>query len=119
MVRRIIIAMTGASGAIYGVRLLEALRAEGEVETHLVVSRAGFLNLSTELSIARPDLEAMADVVHADQNIGATIASGSFNFDAMIVAPCSMRTLAAVASGLAGVFSQISVASCSTQPDQG
>jgi polyprenyl P-hydroxybenzoate/phenylacrylic acid decarboxylase-like protein len=104
MVRRIIIAMTGASGAIYGVRLLEALRAEGEVETHLVVSRAGFLNLSTELSIARPDLEAMADVVHADQNIGATIASGSFNFDAMIVAPCSMRTLAAVASGLAGTL---------------
>jgi 4-hydroxy-3-polyprenylbenzoate decarboxylase len=102
MVRRIVIAMTGASGAIYGVRMLDALRADGNVETHLVVSNAGFLNLKTELAMSRQALEALADVVHSDRNIGATIASGSYAFDAMIIAPCSMRTLAAVASGVAG-----------------
>ena len=102
MNRRIVIGITGASGAAYGVRLLEELRGAGDVETHLVVSAAGYLNLATETSLSKQSLHALADVVHSDKDIGATIASGSFHTDAMIVAPCSMRTLAAVATGLSG-----------------
>ncbi len=102
MDRRIVIGITGASGAAYGVRLLEELRGAGDVETHLVVSAAGYLNLATETSLSKQSLHALADVVHSDKDIGATIASGSFHTDAMIVAPCSMRTLAAVATGLSG-----------------
>jgi 4-hydroxy-3-polyprenylbenzoate decarboxylase len=102
MKTRIIVAITGASGSVYGVRLLEELRAAGNTETHLIVSRAGYLNLATELSLKRDRIEALADVVHSDTNIGASVASGSFRTDAMIVAPCSMRTLASVATGLAG-----------------
>jgi len=102
MSRRIVIAITGASGAIYGVRLLEALAADATVETHLVVSAAGRLNLASELTLARAEVEAMADQVYSDRDIGAAIASGSFRTDAMIVAPCSMRTLAAIATGVSG-----------------
>ena len=94
--------MTGASGAIYGVRLLEALKAAGEVESHLIVSSAGQLNLSAELRMARAEVEALADHCYSDKDIAATIASGSFRTDAMIIAPCSMRTLAGVATGLSG-----------------
>jgi 4-hydroxy-3-polyprenylbenzoate decarboxylase len=101
MQRRIVVAITGASGAVYGVRLLEELRKAPAVETHLVVSKAGWLNLATELTIGRADVEALADVCHADKDIGAAIASGSFRTDAMAIVPCSMRTLAAVATGLA------------------
>ncbi len=101
MTRRIVLAITGAAGSIYGVRLLEELRKDDSVETHLVVSRAGFLNVATELDMRRTELEAMADVVHSDRDIGAKIASGSFRTDGMIVAPCSMKTLAAIATGLA------------------
>lgn len=100
LVRRIIIGITGASGSVYGVRLLEQLRDRPEIETHLVVSRAGALNVSVELDIGRGELESLADVVHSDRNIGASIASGSFRTDAMVVAPCSMKTLAAVATGV-------------------
>jgi 4-hydroxy-3-polyprenylbenzoate decarboxylase len=102
MKRRIVVALTGASGAIYGVRLLEELgRTEG-VETHLVVSSAAYLNLSAELEMGRERIESLCDVAYSDKDIGAAIASGSFKTDAMIVAPCSMRTLAGVATGLAG-----------------
>ena len=101
MTRRIIVAITGAAGSVYGVRLLEELRKNQAVETHLVVSRAGFLNVATELNMRRGELESMADVVHSDRDIGATIASGSYKTDGMIVAPCSMKTLAAIATGLA------------------
>ena len=94
-------AITGAAGSIYGVRLLEELRKNEILETHLVVSRAGFLNVATELDMRRSELEAMADVVHSDRDIGATIASGSYKTDGMVVAPCSMKTLAAIATGLA------------------
>lgn len=101
MTRRIIVAITGAAGSVYGVRLLEELRKNQAVETHLVVSRAGFLNVATELNMRRGELESMADVVHSDRDIGATIASGSYKTDGMIIAPCSMKTLAAIATGLA------------------
>jgi len=99
--RRIIVAITGASGAVYGVRLLHALRAAGGVETHLLVTPAAVLNLKQELDLARGDVERLADVVHNVRDIGATIASGSFVTHGMVVAPCSMKTLAAIANGLA------------------
>jgi 4-hydroxy-3-polyprenylbenzoate decarboxylase len=98
--RRLIIGITGASGAIYGVRLLEIARTLPDVETHLIVSPAGWLNVDHELERPRQEIEALADVVHAPRNIGASIASGSFAAEAMVIAPCSMRTLAAVAHGL-------------------
>lgn len=101
MKRRIVVALTGASGSIYGVRLLEELGKAEDVETHLIVSRAAWLNLSTELEADRGRVESLADVVYSDKDIGASIASGSFRTDAMVIAPCSMRTLAAVATGLA------------------
>ena len=101
MTRRIVLALTGASGATYGVRLLEELGKSSDVETHLIVSKAGFLNLATELEMGRSQVESLADVVYSDKDIGAAIASGSFRSDAMIIAPCSMRTLAGVATGLA------------------
>jgi 4-hydroxy-3-polyprenylbenzoate decarboxylase len=97
--RRLIVAITGASGTVYGVRLLEALRA-AQVETHLLLSAAGVLNAQQELGFKRGDIEARAAVVHNVADLGATIASGSFRTDGMVIAPCSMKTLAAVAHGL-------------------
>lgn len=98
--RKLIVAITGATGVIYGVRLLQALRELSSIESHLLISEAGVLNLHQELDLNRKDAEAMADVVHNIRDIGASIASGSFQSDGMIIAPCSMRTLAAVAHGL-------------------
>ena len=98
--QRLIVAITGATGAIYGVRLLQVLQGASNVETHLLISPAGVMNLQHELDMGRADVEALADVVHNVRDIGATIASGSFRANAMIVAPCSMRTLAAIAHGL-------------------
>jgi len=99
--RRLIIAITGATGAIYGVRLLQILRDVPTVETHLLVSEAGVLNLHQEMEMKRKDVELLADVVHNVRDVGASIASGSFQSDGMIIAPCSMRTLASVAHGMA------------------
>ncbi len=99
--RRIIVALTGASGAVYGVRLLAHLRAIEGIETHLVVSNAGALNAHHELGLKRSQLEALADVAHSVNDIGASIASGSYACDGMIIAPCSAKTLAAIASGYA------------------
>ncbi len=98
--KRIVIGFSGATGAIYGQRLLEMLREIGGWETHVVVSPAAVLTIGEELPCAIRDLEAKADVVHNIRNIGASIASGSFLCEGMIVAPCSMRTLAAIANGL-------------------
>ncbi|MBS0404327.1 MAG: UbiX family flavin prenyltransferase [Proteobacteria bacterium] len=98
--RRIVVGISGASGAVYGVALLRALRAMAGIESHLVVSDAGWLNIAHETELARPDVEALADVVHDNAAIGASIASGSFGAQGMVVAPCSMRTLAAIAHGL-------------------
>ena len=99
--RRIIVGISGASGAVYGARLLQALREMGGVQSHLVVSDAGWRNLRHELDMERADVQALADVVHDLANVGASIASGSFAAHGMVVAPCSMRTLAAIAHGLA------------------
>ena len=96
--RRLVVGITGASGAVYGVRLLERARALG-VETHLVVTPAGMLNVHHELGLDRGSLEALATRAHAPGDVGACIASGSFDTAAMVVAPCSMKTLAAIAHG--------------------
>ncbi|QTN26625.1 UbiX family flavin prenyltransferase [Rhodoferax sp. AJA081-3] len=98
--KRIIVAVSGASGAIYGVRLLQALAALDNVETHLTVSDAGVLNLQQELDMDRTTVETLADVAYPVRDVGATIASGSFRCDGMVVAPCSMRTLASIAHGM-------------------
>ena len=98
---RLIVAITGASGAVYGVRLLQALRASGAAESHLVVSSSGLMTAQQELDMGRADLEGLADVVHNVRDIGASIASGSFRSAGMVVAPCSMKTLAGIANGLA------------------
>lgn len=97
---RIIVAITGATGAVYGVRLLEALREGGQVESHLVVSRAGALNIQAELDLGKRDVESLADAAYSDRDIGAALASGSFRTHGMVVAPCSMKTLAALATGV-------------------
>ncbi len=99
--RRIIVAISGASGAVYGTRLLQVLHGMAGIETHLVVSDAGWRNLDQEQGMRRAAVEALADQMHDVRNVGACIASGSFPCSAMVVAPCSMRTLAAVAHGLA------------------
>ena len=99
--RRIIVGISGASGAVYGVRLLRALREHGGVESHLVVSAAGWRTLHHELGLEPAAVNALADVVHDLANVGAAIASGSFAAHGMVVAPCSMRTLAAIAHRLA------------------
>ena len=98
--RRIIVAISGASGAVYGVRLLQVLRDTPGIESHLVVSSAGWRNVEEEHGLQRADIEALAHHVHDIANIGAAIASGSFQSSGMVVAPCSMRTLAAIAHGL-------------------
>lgn len=97
--KRLIIAMTGATGAIYGVRLLEVLKAQPGWETHFVISDAGVVNLKHELGLKRAQLAALADVGHGVDDIAASIASGGFKTEGMIVAPCSMKTLAAIAHG--------------------
>nr|WP_240950756.1 UbiX family flavin prenyltransferase [Collimonas pratensis] len=95
-----IVAITGATGVVYGVRLLQLLRELPGIESHLMISDAGVLNLHQELKMRRKQVEALADVVHSVRDVGASIASGSFQSDGMIVAPCSMKTLASVAHGL-------------------
>jgi 4-hydroxy-3-polyprenylbenzoate decarboxylase/2,5-furandicarboxylate decarboxylase 2 len=101
MKKRLVIAITGASGAIYGVRMLESLAQLDDWESHLVLSASGALTAMHELDMGKARIEALADVVHSVKDIGASIASGSFLCEGMVIAPCSMRTLAAVAHGLA------------------
>ncbi len=96
---RVVVGVTGATGAVYAVRLLERLRAAGR-ETHLVASPAGLLNVHHELGLDRKGLEALAHTAYHPGDVGAAIASGSFATDAMVIAPCSMKTLASVAHGL-------------------
>lgn len=101
VMKRIIIGMSGASGLIYGIRLVEVLANAPDLETHLVMTNAAKLNVGVETDHALADIEAQAAVVHNVKDIGATIASGSFRTDGMIVAPCSMRTLSAIAHSYA------------------
>ncbi len=96
--RRVVVGITGATGAIYALKLLERLRAAGR-ETHLVATPAAILNVHHELGLDRRALEAQADVAYSAADVGAAIASGSFAIDAMVVAPCSMKSLAAIAQG--------------------
>jgi len=98
--QRVVVGITGATGAVYAVRLLQRLRASN-VEIHLVASPAGVLNVHHELGLDRRALEALADTAYSPGDVGAAIASGSFTTDAMVVAPCSMKSLAAIAHGLA------------------
>ncbi len=97
---RVIVGISGASGAVLGVRLLQALGEQGGVESHVTVSEAGWLNLRHELGLEREAIATLAHRLYDARDIGAAIASGSFRTHAMVVAPCSMRTLAAVAHGL-------------------
>ena len=97
--KRLIIGMTGATGAVYGVRMLQILKEQQSWETHLVISSAGLVNLKHELDMTRDDLYALADVTHGIHDIAATISSGGFKTEGMIIAPCAMKTLAAVAHG--------------------
>ena len=99
--KRLIVAITGASGTLYGVRLLQLLRAMPDWETHLVMSSSGALTASQEIDMKRAEIEALADVVHNVKDIGAAVSSGSFRTAGMVIAPCSMKTLASVAHGLA------------------
>ena len=99
--KRLIVAITGASGAIYGIRLLQVLRTLPGWETHLVMSASGALTASQEVDLKRSEIEALADEVHSVKDIGAVVSSGSFHTAGMVVAPCSMKTLAGIAHGLA------------------
>jgi 4-hydroxy-3-polyprenylbenzoate decarboxylase len=96
---RVVVGVTGATGAVYALRLMERLKAAGR-EVHLVATPAGVLNVHHELGLDRGALERMADVAYPPGEIGAAIASGAFATEAMVVAPCSMKTLAAIAHGL-------------------
>jgi polyprenyl P-hydroxybenzoate/phenylacrylic acid decarboxylase-like protein len=96
--KRVVVGITGASGSIYGVRLLEELRKDPEVELHLVVSASGKRTLVEETGRTLREVEALAHVVYDDRDIGASLASGSFRTAGMIVAPCSIKTLAALAA---------------------
>lgn len=100
--RRIIVAITGASGSIYGVRLLELLRALQDVELHLVMSKSAVRTVALETGRTIKDVEALAHVVHPVADIGASIASGSFRSEGMVVAPCSVKTMSNIAWGNTG-----------------
>lgn len=99
MTTRLVVGITGATGAIYAQRLLQRSRTLG-IETHLVITPAGVLNAHHELGLPRGEIEALADHSYAPGDIGACLASGSFDATAMVITPCSMKTLAAVAHGL-------------------
>ena len=96
--RRVVVGISGASGSIYGIRLLEELRKDGSLEVHLVVSASGKRTLVEETGRSLREVEALAHVVYDDRDVGASLASGSFRTAGMIVAPCSIKTLAALAS---------------------
>ena len=97
--QRLIVGISGASGIIYGIRILQTL-ADSEVETHLVMSESARLTLSSESSMSVKDVEALATEVHHIKNIGATIASGSFKTMGMVIAPCSIRSLSEISWGM-------------------
>lgn len=97
MPKRLIVGITGASGVIYGIRLLEVLRDAADIETHLILSPSAKATIAQETDWNVKQVEALANVVHPDSNVGASISSGSFPVHGMIVAPCSIKTLSAIA----------------------
>jgi 4-hydroxy-3-polyprenylbenzoate decarboxylase len=99
--RRLIVGMSGASGAIYGIRILQALQGT-DIETHLVMSESARITLASETDLTAADVEALAAEVHHVRNVGATVSSGSFKTMGMVIAPCSIRTLSEVAWGSTG-----------------
>jgi 4-hydroxy-3-polyprenylbenzoate decarboxylase len=99
--KRLIVGMSGASGVIYGIRLLEVLKAIGGIETHLVMSRFAKMNIEIETTHTPQYVEDLADVVHGFGNQAASISSGSFKTDGMVIAPCSMKTLSGVVNSSA------------------
>ncbi len=98
--KRLIVGISGASGVIYGIRLLEAVRSLPDVEAHLVMSRSAEVTLAHETNLKVADVRKLADVVYSNSDIGAAVASGSFRTMGMIVAPCSMRSAAEIANGV-------------------
>jgi flavin prenyltransferase len=97
--KRLIVGISGASGAVYGVRLLELLQ-DTDIETHLIISNAGKTTLAAETALKLADVEALADVVHSNQDLGAACSSGSFRNLGVIVAPCSIKTMSEIATGV-------------------
>jgi flavin prenyltransferase len=98
--RRLIVGISGATGAIYGVRMLEILARFDDIETHLVMSKAGRMTIQVETPFSVKDVEALADVVHDINNVGASISSGSFRTEGMVIAPCSMKSMGGIAHSL-------------------
>lgn len=98
---RLIIGISGSSGVIYGIRMLQVLREQADVETHLVMSPSAKMNIPIETDLSVKDVEKLADVVHNFNDVAASISSGSFRTDGMIVAPCSMKTLSAIVNSFA------------------
>lgn len=98
--KKIIVAITGATGSIYGIRLLEILSKLDDIETHLILSPTGALTAYSETNWDKTAILALADEVHNPKDLGATLSSGSFITHGMIVAPCSMKTIGAIASGV-------------------
>ena len=99
--KRLIVGMSGSSAVIYGIRLLERLAKREDVEVHLVISQAAKMTIGIETDYTVDQVEALADEVHSCKNIGASIASGSFKTAGMVVVPCSMKTLSAIANSYA------------------
>jgi 4-hydroxy-3-polyprenylbenzoate decarboxylase len=99
--KRLIVGISGASGAVYGVRLLEVLKGS-DIQTHLVMSKAAKITLAAETSYKVSDVEKLAAVVHSNEDIGAACASGSFHTLGMVIAPCSVKTMSEIATGVTG-----------------
>jgi 4-hydroxy-3-polyprenylbenzoate decarboxylase len=100
--RRLIVVISGATGAIYGVRMLEVLAKMEDMETHLVLSKAGKMTIQVETPYSVKEVEALADVVHDINNVGASISSGSFRTEGMVIAPCSMKSMGSIAHSIGG-----------------
>jgi 4-hydroxy-3-polyprenylbenzoate decarboxylase len=100
--RRLIVGISGATGAIFGVRILEVLSRVEDIETHLVMTRAARMTIEVETPFAAKEVEGMADVVHDINNVGASISSGSFRTEGMVIAPCSMKSLGSIAHSVGG-----------------
>ena len=100
--RRLIVGISGATGAIYGVRILEILKGLKDVETHLVMTRAAKMTIQVETPYSPKEVEALADVVYEISNVGASISSGSFRTEGMVIAPCSMKSMGGIALSVGG-----------------